>query len=163
MLEVGDYTETLKILDVAKDACEDKKSLLYAHYLNTAGTVYIEQNKMSQCREAYEQALDIRQQESFRQQGSSAGDEELANTINNTGNLESGDGKYDDALNLFDQAEKIRLNLGEESTLSLALTYLGKGRAFYLKENFEEAFKFYTTAETVVIRTAGKNNVTMAK
>jgi tetratricopeptide (TPR) repeat protein len=154
--EVGEHEEAKRLLAIAFELCTDHDSLLYAHFCNTAGVIAFELNHLQESRQSMEEALRIRREKL------QPDDEELANSINNMGNIESAEGNIDRALELFTEAEDIRSKLGEEVAISLAVTYLTRGRALYLKKEFEEAQENYTQAETIAIRFAGRNSITVA-
>ena len=138
-------------------AAEDRPSLVYAHLCNTAGAVDFELNDLQHSREYSQIALDIRRRLLEEDSG------ELANTINNMGNVESAEGHLDAALKLFEEAEEIRSRHGDESAIPLAFTYLTKGRAYWLKGDFEEALDQLSKAESIAVRFDGRNSVTAAQ
>ena len=155
--EVGEHEEAKKLLNIAFDICTDHESLLYAHFCNTAGVIDFELNHLHESRRFMEAALDIRRAHL------KPDDEELANSINNMGNIESAEGNIDTALEFFNEAEDIRVKLGDEGAIPLAVTYLTQGRAYYLKNDFEEALDRYNQAETIALRFAGRNSILLAK
>ena len=157
LLEVGDYGEIFRLLDVAYAVCDDKESLNYAHLRNTAGSCYFELNNLGECRTAYEEALRI------RSRLLDPDNEELMNTINNMGNLEQAEGNYEKALELFSRAREARMNAGEETRLALSLTLMGIGRTYESMKQFAEAQREYEEAEGVIFDTSGSGSPFMAK
>ncbi|KAH0536242.1 hypothetical protein FGG08_006864 [Glutinoglossum americanum] len=156
LYEIGDHIENLQILEIAYESCEDKESLLCAHLRNTAGVSYFELNSLTRARECLQKSLAIR--ESLLDPDN----EEVANTINNLGLVESAKGELEAAMRLFDRAEEIRAGLGDESTSLLGITYLSKGRTLHLMGNFEQAIQYLESAEALFIRTVGPNSQLMA-
>ena len=155
--EVGEHEEAKKLLKIAFEVCTDRDSLLYAHFCNTAGVIDFELNHLQESREFMEEALRIRRKHL------EPDDEELANSISNMGNIECAEGNIKTALVLFTEAEDIRTKLGEEGAIPLTITYLTKGRAFYLLGDFDQALENYAQAETIAVRFAGRNSIIVAK
>src|SRR4051812_4101469 len=81
LYEVSDYAECLKICDVGCSASANKRSVPYAHLLNTIGAIQYEMNNLKASRKAYETALNIRL-ELF-----GAKDLEVATILANIGNV----------------------------------------------------------------------------
>ncbi|KAI9817882.1 MAG: hypothetical protein M1827_001001 [Pycnora praestabilis] len=156
LYEIGDHLENLKVLEIAFDTAETKDSLIYAHLRNTAGVSHFELNDLPQCRECLEIALDI------RKRLLPPDHEELANTINNMGNLEAAEGQLEQALEYFREAERIRIKLGDDSAVSLATTYMTIGRTHLLQKDFAEAAKHFERSETLILRSMGPSSPSMA-
>ncbi|KAI1110909.1 hypothetical protein F5Y14DRAFT_335750 [Nemania sp. NC0429] len=147
LFEMADHRTAIHVLEIAKELCMDQKSELYAHLLNTNGCCAFELNDLITCRQDWEKALAIR--EIWAKRGVPGAEEELANQLNNFGNLESGEGKYDSALGFFDRAMKIRLKLGKEAIVPLGVSHMTTGRAYFLKGMHDEALQHYEKAEKI--------------
>ncbi|KAH8601746.1 hypothetical protein B0O99DRAFT_588930 [Bisporella sp. PMI_857] len=159
-LEVGEHNSSLAILEVARKACMDKSSELYAHLLNTEGCCYFEKNDLQKCREAWEPALKIR--EAAAKSGSADAMEEYSVQVNNFGNLETAEGHIDEAIKSFSKAEKMRLAMGPTGLTSLGLTHMTSGRAYFEKKDFSEAAKRYDKAEAIFVEKFGARGHFMA-
>ncbi|KAK5627030.1 hypothetical protein RRF57_002745 [Xylaria bambusicola] len=109
----------------------------------------------------WEKALTIR--ETWARKGVPGAEEELANQLNNFGNLESGEGKYDSALKFFNRAKEIRLKLGKEAIVPLGVSYMTIGRAYFLKGMYTEALKNYGNAEKIFLDQFGPKGHFMAR
>ena len=111
--------------------CDDRDSVLYAHLANTAGSIYSELNDLKNARPCWESALDIRKRQDTA--------EEYNNTLINMANLYSAEGRLNEALAYFADAEIGRLKLDIDSIIGLALCSLGIGRAQSLKGDYLSA------------------------
>ncbi|KAL8711218.1 MAG: hypothetical protein Q9220_004363 [cf. Caloplaca sp. 1 TL-2023] len=145
LFEVGEHRESKLLLKIAFSVCEDENTLLYAHLRNTAGVVDFELNHLPLCRQSLEKALEV------RRKLLEPDHEELANTINNMGNLISAEGNPKEAMEYFKEAKEIRQRLGEDSAISLAITYQCNGRALVLQRRFDEAMEQYEKAESLAV------------
>jgi tetratricopeptide (TPR) repeat protein len=78
-----------------------------------------------------------------------ANDEELGNAYNNLGNVESGEGRQDMALQYFERANETRKNVPAAETsigtscINMARAYLQKGDLKSSAENYEKARSLY--------------------
>lgn len=142
MFESGSNRENLVLLETAYAACPDKDSLRYAHLLNTASQTYYGLNDLEHSREALERSKAI------REALLGAKDEELGNTYNNLGIVESAEGRLDNAIEYFQRANETRAHLSEEEGL-FATTLMNTGRAFFLKRDYEAAANAYSKAERI--------------
>lgn len=158
---MADHPTALHMLEIAQDACPEKGSELYAHLLNTVGCCSFELNDLERCRRTWEEALAIRR--TWAEKNAVGAEEELANQLNNFGNLESAEGMYDSALTFFDQAREIRLRLGADAIVPLAVTYMTTGRAFFLKGMYDEAMENYQEAEEIFMKVFGEKCHFMAQ
>jgi tetratricopeptide (TPR) repeat protein len=149
------------MLEIAQSACADKNSELYAHLLNTVGCCSFELNELQRCRQTWEEALSLRK--SWAKKNAPGAEEELANQLNNFGNLESAEGNYDVALDLFDSAKKIRVQLEAEAIVPLAVSHMTTGRAYFLKGMPLEAMDNYKQAEDIFLDQFGPKAHFMAQ
>ena len=84
-------------------------------------------NRLQECRRDYEIALAIQESED-------AHDEvKVAYMLHNMGNLETGCGRYEEAMEYFKKAVDIRRAQGDRAAGQLALTYLCMGRLYYFQ------------------------------
>ncbi|KAI1173816.1 hypothetical protein F4777DRAFT_556394 [Nemania sp. FL0916] len=160
LFEMADHRTALHMLEIAQDACAEKRSELYAHLLNTIGCCSFELNDLQRCRQTWDEALAIRQ--IWANKNSPGAEEELANQLNNFGNLESAEGMYESALGFFEQARKIRVKLGADAVVPLGVTYMTTGRAYFLKNMYSEAMDNYQKAEEVFMHIFGPKGHFMA-
>ncbi|KAF2968413.1 hypothetical protein GQX73_g5174 [Xylaria multiplex] len=160
LFEMADHRTAIHVLEISKELCLDQKSELYAHLLNTNGCCAFELNDLTTCRQDWEKALAIR--EIWAKRGVPGAEEELANQLNNFGNLESGEGRYDSALEFFGRAKKIRLRLGKEAIVPLGVSHMTTGRAYFLKGMHAEALQHYKSAENIFLDHFGVNGHFMA-
>lgn len=158
---MADHRTALHLLEIAQNACADKVSELYAHLLNTVGCCSFELNDLQLCRQTWEEALALRK--SWAKKNVPGAEEELANQLNNFGNLESAEGNYDDALDLFDRAKKIRVKLGPDAIVPLAVSHMTTGRAYFLKGMVREAMDNYKQAEAIFLDQFGPKAHFMAQ
>lgn len=70
--------------------------------------------------------------------------------LHNMGNLESGCGRYKEAMDYYTRAIKIRIALADSA--SLGFTYLCMGRLYYLQGMYEEAIKTLANSEELFIK-----------
>ncbi|KAJ8128009.1 hypothetical protein O1611_g5627 [Lasiodiplodia mahajangana] len=160
LFEMADHRTAIHLVEISKELCVDKGGELYAHLLNTHGCCAFELNDLAACRDNWEKALAIREIQA--QEGDQGAEEELANQLNNFGNLESGEGKYDSALKFFDRAKEIRLKLGKEAIVPLGVSHMTTGRAYFLKGMHDEALQHYKSAERIFLDQFGENGHFMA-
>lgn len=149
LYEMEEYHSAIRTVEIALTACPDKKSEVYAHLLNTIGACHFDLCDLTRCRKVWEQALDIR--EAWAKQKLFGAEEELANALNNYGNLQSAEGQYDSALRYFERAKIIRRRLGNEIIIPLGITYMTTGRALFLMEKYDEALVEYKEAAKIFI------------
>lgn len=133
-------------------ACDDKNSARYANLRNTAGACCFDLNKLQDCRRDWEIALAIQESED-------AHDEvKVAYMYHNMGNLETGCGRYEEAMEYFKKAVDIRRAQGDRAAGQLALTYLCIGRLYYFQRKFEEAMKMLADSEALFVRSSGETH-----
>jgi tetratricopeptide (TPR) repeat protein len=149
LYEIGDYPTCLLLVGTASTACDDKNSARFANLRNTAGTCHFDMNRLEDCRRDYEIALAI------QENGSDHDDTKAAYIYHNMGNLETGCGRYEEAMEHFTKAVVIRRALGDRAAGQLALTYLCIGRLYYFQQKFEEAMKMLADSEALFVRTSG--------
>jgi tetratricopeptide (TPR) repeat protein len=152
LFEIADYDECLNIISIARSACDDQQSLEYAHLLNTESTTYFEQNRLRQSREAALAAHAIREEKL------SPDAADYAIVLANLGNIESAQGKYDEALTLLEQAAGIRYSIGDDAAVMLALNYLQIGRVYFLQGQHTMAYNSFQKCEGVFMKKAGRNS-----
>jgi tetratricopeptide (TPR) repeat protein len=154
LYEVGDYTTCLTLVETASAACDDKNSPRYANLRNTAGTCYFDMNRLQDCRRDYEIALAIQENELH--------EAKIAYMYHNMGNLETGCGKFEEAMEYFTKAANIRRSLGDRAAGQLALTYLSISRLYYFRGMYDEAMKMLESSEALFVRTQGADTHFMA-
>jgi tetratricopeptide (TPR) repeat protein len=157
LFELTDFDEALRIVGIASSACKDKKSILYAHHRNTAGSCYYEMNQLIPCRNDYTLTLEIRRSKL------SGDDPEMASILANMGNLEYADGNLDEALVYYNQAMEIRTRLGDIAANRLALSYLQIGRVHLQRKMVDEALIMFAKSEALFVRTVGGSRQHMAR
>jgi tetratricopeptide (TPR) repeat protein len=149
---VSDYAECLKICDIGCSASANKRSVPYAHLLNTIGAIQYEMNNLKASRKAFETAYSIRL-ELF-----GAKDLEVAAILGNIGNIESAEGNYDEAQDLFERAGTIReQHGGQEESEMLGLTCMQLGRVAALRGEHDQAWKMYQKSEAYLLGKPGHN------
>ncbi len=79
------------------------------------------------------------------------------------GNLESAAGDYENAMEYFNRAVKIRLAQGDTAANQLALLYLCIGRVDSLKGDFDKASRNFARSEALFVRTLGAEKHYMAQ
>lgn len=78
------------------------------------------------------------------------------------GNLETAQGRYEEALDFFQRAIQIRTAIGDAGAGQLALTYMCLARLYYYRQKFEEGMKMLASAEALFVRTQGAETHFMA-
>lgn len=157
LYEVADYTECLTICDVGCSASASKRSVTYAHLLNTIGATNYENNKLKASRKAFETVYNIRL-ELF-----GPNELEIATILANIGNIESAEGNYDEAQDLFERAATIREKYsGQEESEMLGLTFMQLGRVAALRGDHNQAWKMYQKSEAYLLRKPGHNDAILA-
>ncbi|KAK1832512.1 hypothetical protein QBC39DRAFT_390506 [Podospora conica] len=162
LYEMADHPVAIALLDtVLKTVPESlRKTEVYAHMVNTIACCTFELSDLARCRRELDKALVIR--EAWARKKAPGAEEELANTLNNFGNLESAEGKYESALAYFSKARKIRSKLGEGAIVPMGVTYMTTGRALFLQGNYKEAVAEYKNAEKIFLDKFGKDAHFMA-
>lgn len=156
LYEIGDYDTCLKLVNTASAACEDKTSVRYANLRNTAGTCYFDMNRLQDCRRDYEIALAVQESENGHD------DVKVSYMLHNMGNLETGCGRYEEAMDYYTKAIAIRTTQGESAAGQLALTNLCIGRLCYFRKEYDEAMKFLASSEELFVQTSGADTYFMA-
>lgn len=157
LFETGAYEEVLYLLKIAYESCPKKDSLVYAHLLNTESAVEYELNRLERCLEVSERCLQI------RSTLLDPDDLELASAYSNMASTFSALGEQDKALQYLEKGQKIEELAGEEAAISLALTHMLTGRAYFLKHDFEMATTRYKLSEDIFVRTIGPRSHLMAQ
>lgn len=143
-------------MDTASAACDDKTSARYANLRNTAGACYFDLNRLQDCRRDWEEALSI-QVKQFEHD-----DIKVGCMVHNMGNLETGCGRYQEAMEYFTRAIEIRVALGDIAAGQLALTYLCIARLYYFEGKYGESMKTLALSEAMFVRTSGAETHFMA-
>ena len=156
MYECGRLDDALELLDIAYQTVP-KESALYAHLCNSAAVIYFEQNNLNPCRRANEESLRI------RKAVLAPDDLDLVNSYHNLGNLASAQGRYEEALELLAQTEKVRVAAGQEAVISLGLTHMMTGRVFSLQGKYSEASDKYDMATEIFKLSLGPASQLMAE
>lgn len=149
LFEIGDWGDCDKIIESAKTRCGDKTGLPYSHLLNTAGGSSFERNRLAAARVNLEESLRIRRKHL------APDDEDLLCTTNNLANLESAEGRTQEALKLFAQVRTAREKLGADAAISLALTYAGIARAYLANKSFDDSKDYFDRAMEIVVARYG--------
>ena len=144
------------LVETASAACDDKNSARYANLRNTAAACGLDLNRLQDCRRDWEIALAIQEKESADDKG------KAAYLYHNMGNLETGSGRYVEAMEYFKKAVDIRRAQGDRAVGQLALTYLCIGRLYYFQRKFEEAMKMLADSESLFVRSSGAETHFMA-
>ena len=153
LYEIADYDEALNLVAVARNAIYHKDSLLYAHITNTEGATYYDMNSLGPARAAFEICFDIRQKQL------PAGHAELGIVMGNLGNVESADGNYPLALDYLERTADLRIKLGADSAVYLALTYMAIGRVYSLQDKDQDAYQMFQKSESLLNRKGGRNKL----
>jgi tetratricopeptide (TPR) repeat protein len=152
--EIESQPEVLDLMEIAKSACSEKRSLWYAHLLNTEAMSYFSLNNLGKSRQLLLESMEIR--EALLPEN----DEELGNTYNNLGIVESGEGRLDNALDYYKRANETRTNLPEAET-SVATSLINTGRALFLKKDYAAATENYAQAKILYERNFGADSFPM--
>jgi tetratricopeptide (TPR) repeat protein len=154
LFEVSDYAECLKICEIGCSASASKRSTPYAHLLNTIGCTHFENSNLKASRQAFETVLSIR----LELYGPN--DLEVANVLGNLGNIESAEGNYDEAQNLFESAATIRKDFSkQDESEMLGMTYMQLGRVAALRGDPHQAWKMYQKSEAYLLRKPGQSEI----
>ena len=157
MYECGRLDDALELLDIAYQTVPNKESALYAHLCNSAAVVYFEQNNLNPCRRANEESLRI------RKAVLAPDDLDLVNSYHNLGNLASAQGRYEEAMELLAQTERVRVAAGQEAVISLGLTHMMTGRVFSLQGKYSEALDKYDMAAEIFKLSLGPSSQLLAE
>lgn len=119
LFEMADHAAAIALLDTVLETVPDKarNTEIYAHLLNTIARCSFELNDLARCRRELDKALTVR--EEWARKKAPGAEEELANTLNDYGNLESAEGKHESALSYFSNARTIRLKLSKNAIVPL--------------------------------------------
>lgn len=158
---MAEHKTALHILDIAFDLCPDKTSPLYADLLNSSASCYFELNDLEKEKPVTAETLELRLNQFIP--GDLATEEELANALNNSGVSEATYGNLDQSLILYEQAEEIRVRLGEPTLVPLAVTHMCVGRTYFLQEDYLKAAERYRLAGVIFLDKFGKSGHFMAQ
>ena len=122
---------------------------------------FSELNDIAKAKEA--NGIGLRIRKSLYDEDPTSIEQEYANSLNNMGNIESAEGRLDEALAYFTKAETIRVPLGEEVIVPLALTHLTTGRALFLQGHYEKARHRFEKAGEMFERKFGRDSHFMAQ
>ena len=153
LFEIAEYEECLTLINIARSAANDRSSLVWAHLMNTEGTMYYELNYLAKSKAAMETCLDIRNQQVKPEHL------ERAVVLANLGNVETAEGNYEKALEYLQQAAVIRETAGDEATVLLAVNYMQIGRVYALQNPGDDAdaYEMYQKCEALLNRRVGRN------
>lgn len=157
LFEIGELHSALELLNTAYTMCPDKESLLYAHFCNSGFVILFELNDLKGCREKVKAAEEI------RCKLLPENDLDLAATWNNLGQLESSEGRQEQAMAYLLKSESNRIQAGEEAALSLGLGHLIYGRCLFLQKNYTAARGRYDSAEAIFTKVLGPQSQFMAQ
>ena len=125
--------------DTGCSAVESKDTLLYSHLANTIGCAFYEINNLKKSRINFETARELREKHLPEN------DLRVAVSLANLGNVETAEGNYDEAQILFEEAARIREP--QKQPLTLGLTFLQLGRLWFLRNEFDQARRMYSSAD----------------
>jgi len=144
--EIGELQECADLLQIACDACEDKNGLVYAYLCNTYVAISVDQNNMARGRFYSQKAIEIREAKLGK------GDLDLSISYNNNANVLLNEGRFEEALVMYERSHKIWGDkVGKDETYK-ALTYLNMGRAYSLKglkRDYSTAVSYFEKAEVI--------------
>jgi tetratricopeptide (TPR) repeat protein len=145
-------------MDIARSAMDekDKNTLLHSRLLNIEGSARFELNQLKGARAAFEAARDIRVTLLEPE------DPLVASILANLGNVESAEGNLDEADALFVEAARIRETYGDREAVMLGVTYMQRGRVWYLKNELFQAFEMYNKADACFKKKAGQDQIHLA-
>lgn len=163
LFEMADHPATIALLDTVLETVPEKarNTEIYAHLLNTIACCTFELSDLARNRRELGKALTIR--EAWAKKKTPGAEEELANTLNNFGNLESAEGNYESALAYFSKAKTIRVKLGKDAIVPLGVTHMTTARALFLLGKYEEAIAEYKNAERIFLDKFGSDGHFMAQ
>ena len=147
LYENGNFTTSLRLLDIAYLACADKTSELYADLQFKAGSIYMDQNDLINCRLTFEDARIL--YENAAAAGSADADHSLTWLLHSLGNLEVAQGNLDLGLDLYAQADQKRKLETTQNPWREALTRMTAGRAHFLKGEYDIALSMYNVAASI--------------
>ncbi|KIX07673.1 uncharacterized protein Z518_02327 [Rhinocladiella mackenziei CBS 650.93] len=144
--EIGEIQRSQDLLRIAFDACEDKRSLIYAYLCNTKVVLAMELNDMAEGQKYSAEAISIREEKL------APDDLDLAISYGNSANILLNEGRYDEALANHALSDKIWAdnNLKDEEYQGLA--HLNIGRVYSMKGKVDDAVRYFETAERVLNR-----------
>ena len=158
---LANYAEALKCYADVKRLNDNKpgqdgNELISADILFRTGVVNAELSLFGDALSALENALRIR--------GSCLGynNSLVAQTINKIANVQLSMGKYDLALQSFNEVLGLEYEFTIEDRVGVADTLFGKGRIFYSKEEPDEAMKAYEEALYWKKRVLGEEDIGLA-
>ncbi|KAI1130212.1 hypothetical protein F5Y10DRAFT_263299 [Nemania abortiva] len=127
--ECGNHKECLELVEIARNGCEDRAGLEYAHICSHGACAHYELHQVAKGKELIEQSFNIR----IKLMNSNDG--QLANAYNNRGLLEASECRWDEALKSFDESLKIR---EKDNNIYVAASHLLKGMAYISLNRLEE-------------------------
>ena len=145
LYEIGDLTECIRYLEVAKSACPDESCFEYGRFCNTAACIWYERNNLLQCRENNERCIEI------YERLLSADDLYLTHAYGNMAQLLHSEKRHDEALQYFSKVKEIRLKHGSITAYHLGLNYMATGRVKFKQGFLEEAEMLYLESEKTFI------------
>ncbi|KAF5536943.1 tetratricopeptide-like helical [Fusarium phyllophilum] len=150
--ETSDFADCLDTLDVAFKLCTEKKSLLYASLLNTAGIIATRQNRIENGYLFHRECLEIRK--ALLEEDH----EEIANCHNNIGNTYLSDCQYDEAIKAYHEAIRIdKLQPEAEAKKILNIRYSNIAEAYMMKGDYGQMQKYLDISRKLAIDEFGKD------
>ncbi|KAF5975685.1 tetratricopeptide-like helical [Fusarium bulbicola] len=150
--ETSDFADCLETLDVAFKLCTEKKSLLYASLLNTAGIIATRQNRIEDGYLFHRECLEIRK--ALLEEDH----EEIANCHNNIGNAYLSDCQYDEAIKAYHEAIRIdKLQPEAEANKILNIRYSNIADAYMMKGDYGQMQKYLDISRKLAIDEFGKD------
>lgn len=113
-------------------------------------------NRLQDCRREWEIVMAI------QASAKSNDDVKISYILHNMGNLETGCGRYEEAMDYYTKAVQIRVAQGDRAAGQLALTYLCIGRLYHFQGKYDEASKMLANSETLFVRTSSADTHFMA-
>ncbi|KUJ15903.1 uncharacterized protein LY89DRAFT_719586 [Mollisia scopiformis] len=145
--EKGERKTALYLLQLAYKICQDKESEVYADLQFKAGGIYLDQNDLAHCRQAWDEARGIYSR--LQRRGNISAKHSLTWVLHALGNLESADGHLDEALSLYAEADEDRRQEQLAQPWREGLAAMTLGRAYFLKGEFETALEKFSEAESI--------------
>ncbi|CZR48093.1 uncharacterized protein FPRO_12703 [Fusarium proliferatum ET1] len=150
--ETSDFADCLETLDVAFKLCTEKKSLLYASLLNTAGIIATRQNRIEDGYLFHRECLEIRK--ALLEEDH----EEIANCHNNIGNTYLSECQYDEAIKAYQEAIRIdKLQPEAEAKKILNIRYSNIAEAYMMKGDYGQMQKYLDISRKLAIDEFGKD------
>jgi tetratricopeptide (TPR) repeat protein len=157
LYEIGDLHQSLKYLEIAKQACPDSQCLDYARFCNTAAVIWYELNNLVKCRENNEKCYKI------YTALLAPDDIRLAHSYNNLALLSFSEKGYGKSLEHSIKSREILMKQQVVNQYALGLNSMVRGRIHFVQGDHDEASKHWAQSSEIFSSSGNKKTWLMGR